>query len=185
MGTSIDNPTRIAARSSATGNDLEVSASFPIPGTGRYLITAVLASYASTASGLLRIRENGAETTGLTLDYSAGPLVTVTQTAHGYVNGDIVTVSSATDAKYDGTFSVTKINDNSYSYVPVSGVPGTDPVTDGVTSAATVLASFVVYNSANLSFSTPILASEGKSVSAELEGGGVIGYVEIAATTIV
>ncbi len=46
--------------------------------------------------------------------------VTVNSTAHGYINGDLVTVTDITQTDFQGTFSVTRISDNIFQYSTVS-----------------------------------------------------------------
>ena len=51
--------------------------------------------------------------------------VTVTQTAHGYEVGDKVTVSGANEARFNGTHTVTVVNDaNTWRFAPASTSAG-------------------------------------------------------------
>lgn len=47
---------------------------------------------------------------------SSGTTVTVTKTSHGYANLDTVVVANATDDKCNGSWTITYINANSFSY---------------------------------------------------------------------
>ena len=48
---------------------------------------------------------------------------TVTATAHGFVTGDRVTLAGAVQDAYNGTFTITKVDANSFTYLVVSGTP--------------------------------------------------------------
>lgn len=54
----------------------------------------------------------------------SGTTATVAATAHGYGTGQRVEMSGAVQADYNGIFTVTKINDNSYTY-EVANAPAT------------------------------------------------------------
>lgn len=49
---------------------------------------------------------------------------TVTHSTHGLATNDLVLIEGCTEPEYNGVFSITKIDDNSYSYT-VSGSPAT------------------------------------------------------------
>ena len=61
-----------------------------------------------------------------------GITATVTQAAHGYADGDLITIAGANQASYNGSFNITYINSGSYSY-PVTGSP-VSPATGTITS---------------------------------------------------
>ena len=48
-------------------------------------------------------------------------LITVTATAHGLTTGDVVVVEGANEARFNGIFSVTVVNVNSFTYTITSG----------------------------------------------------------------
>lgn len=64
-----------------------------------------------------------------------GAQATVNLTGHGFVTGQMVTMAGATQSAYNGTFAITKINDNSFSYAVVEG-----PVSPAGSGTAKVLA---------------------------------------------
>lgn len=64
----------------------------------------------------------------------SGTLATVSLPGHGYVTGQSVTIAGATQAQYNGTFTVTVINANSFSYTVVEG-----PVSPAGSGTAKVL----------------------------------------------
>lgn len=81
---------------------------------------------------------------------------TVTHTAHGMATNDKVQIKSANEIEYNGVYSITKIDNNSYSYT-VSGTPAT-PATgtikchyvalSGLTDASGVITMSRVFSSA-------------------------------------
>jgi hypothetical protein len=46
--------------------------------------------------------------------------VTVNSTAHGYVTGDYVTVKDIAETDFQGTFAITRINDNTFQYTTLT-----------------------------------------------------------------
>lgn len=77
-------------------------------------------------------------TTGTTVTITrSGSTATVTHTAHGYATGQKVVISGANQGEYNGVFTITRIDANSYSYT-VSGTPAT-PATGTITSYRVVL----------------------------------------------
>lgn len=61
-----------------------------------------------------------------------GVTATVTQAAHGYADGDLITIAGANQAAYNGSNNITYIDSSHYSYV-VSGSP-VSPATGTITS---------------------------------------------------
>lgn len=57
---------------------------------------------------------------------NSGTTATVSHTSHGLVSTDKVQIKGASHYQNNGVFSITKINDNSYSYTMPSA-PGSDP----------------------------------------------------------
>lgn len=51
----------------------------------------------------------------------SGTLATVNLTGHGFVTGQSVTISGATQSAYNGTFTITRIDANTFSYPVVEG----------------------------------------------------------------
>ncbi|PKO60934.1 MAG: hypothetical protein CVU24_10870, partial [Betaproteobacteria bacterium HGW-Betaproteobacteria-18] len=75
----------------------------PSPATGSF--TASIAGAPQTVSSISR----------------SGTVATVNLAAHGFVTGQSVTISGATQSAYNGTFTITKINNDSFSYTVVEG----------------------------------------------------------------
>ncbi len=67
----------------------------------------------------------------------SGSTATVSHTGHGLSTGDYVKIKGANQPEYNGAFSITKIDANSYSYT-VSGTPAT-PATGTIKSTFVVL----------------------------------------------
>ena len=57
---------------------------------------------------------------------NSGTTATVTHTGHGMLSNDYVVIAGASHEENNGVFQITKINDNSYSYV-MSSAPGSSP----------------------------------------------------------
>lgn len=69
---------------------------------------------------------------------NSGTTATVTHTAHGMATNDKVVIRGASLDANNGVFAITKINDNSYSYV-MGSAPGSNPT-------GTIKSTFVVLN---------------------------------------
>lgn len=81
------------------------------------------------------------ENTGLAWTNS-GTTVTVTQTAHGYSSSDFIEISDSGDANIpDGSYQITKINDNSYSFTSPGTAGGSGTLTSGKLFNIAILAS--------------------------------------------
>lgn len=71
---------------------------------------------------------------------SGTSIATVTALAHGYLTGDSITIAGATQSAYNGTFTITRVDANTFTY-PVAETPalyggnGTASVTGGATWA--------------------------------------------------
>jgi len=66
-----------------------------------------------------------------TITSSAG-VATVTQASHGYADGDLITIAGANQAAYNGSFNITYVDANTYTYpVPLGTV---SPATGTITS---------------------------------------------------
>ena len=67
----------------------------------------------------------------------SGGTATVTHTAHGLVNGDVVVIRGAVQQEYNGPFTITNVSTNSYDYT-VSGSP-TTPATGTIIASGAML----------------------------------------------
>ena len=76
----------------------------------------------------------------------AGTTVTATVNAHGYSTNDSVTISGATGPRYNGTFAITVVNVNSFTYTIVDNPlsPGTGGTAAVGSSTATIAANGIV-----------------------------------------
>ena len=75
----------------------------------------------------------------------SGSLATVTLPGHGYVTGQSVTITGATQAQYNGTFTVTVIDANSFSYTVVEGP--VSPAGGGTAKVLSTTRTIEAYNS--------------------------------------
>lgn len=83
----------------------------------------------TTAPYILYLRQTGflsaaagSSVTGITRD---GTVATVTQTGHGYSNFDLVKISGAVQAAYNGNKRITVVDANTYTFGGVAGSPTT------------------------------------------------------------
>jgi len=98
--------------------------------TGAVIQDARVLVYASNGSGPLPFEET------VTITRS-GSTATVSHTGHGITNGKKVMIKGATQQEYNGVFTITFIDANSYSYT-VSGSPAT-PATGTIKATGVVL----------------------------------------------
>ena len=69
--------------------------------------------------------------------YTARPAtgkVTATVTAHGYGTGDQITIAGANPSAYNGTYSITKIDNDTFTYTPAAA-PGANNTSTAVTAS--------------------------------------------------
>ena len=94
-----------------------------------------------TARVLVKAATGGPFPFNVTLNAGAitrsGSTATVSHTGHGMATNDKVLIEGANEVEYNGIFTITKINNDSYSYT-VSGTPGT-PATGTIKSTFVVL----------------------------------------------
>ena len=95
------------------------------------------------------------QTIGVTSLSSAGGLATAIANGHALATGQDVTISGAVDAEYNGTFKITVIDENTFSY-PVDGSPNS-PTSGGITAA--------------YSGSLAAIRSEGEGIATNLVSG--------------
>lgn len=92
-------------------------------------------------------RAAGSAQTLTSLTQSVG-IATATKTSHGFSDGDVVTIAGATPAGYNGTFNITKVDANTFTY-PVSSSLST-PATGTITATGTTETYFpFIYFTAN------------------------------------
>jgi hypothetical protein len=65
----------------------------------------------------------------------SGTTATCVLNSHGYGNGQVVTIAGATPSVYNGTFTVTVINSNTFRYTTLSAITSS-PATGTITSTA-------------------------------------------------
>ncbi len=84
----------------------------------------------------LMIEEKVNVTNSLTSLTEAGTTATaVTQYPHGFADGDSVTIAGAADAKYNGTFTVTVVNNTTFTYTTTAGATSPDTSTSSTWTA--------------------------------------------------
>jgi RHS repeat-associated protein len=94
--------------------------------TGRYWTGSAWANDANGRLGDLKLAATTDPATKQTLSSltRSGSTATATLTAHGYHVGDLVVISGADQSEYDGTFVVTSVTSNTFSYA-LRGQPAT------------------------------------------------------------
>ncbi len=75
-------------------------------------------------------------------------LVSVTLTAHGFGDGDPITIAGATQTAYNGTWNITYVDANTFTFVPTS-VPAATPATGSPTAAGTTQGVFPLLQAFN------------------------------------
>jgi hypothetical protein len=85
------------------------------PATGTITAQATSLATKATVTSLKTVSSNGTASTATSLVRS-GTTVTVTRSNHGFVNGQTVIVSGATPSEYNGTFTITYLSSDTFSY---------------------------------------------------------------------
>lgn len=161
-----------------------------VAGSVNVTVTAIDASGSPISSANVFL----AVASGATMPYNAsvtisnsGTTATVTHTAHGLATNDKVLIRGASLPANNGVFSITKINDNSYSYTMAS-TPGSSPT--GTITATYVLIKGTTDANGEITMSRvfaadqPVTGWARKSTSAPYyKTGQVFGTVDSAANT--
>ena len=106
----------ISGASPSTYNGIFLIAS--VPSTTTFTVT--LGATPATTPATKSLSADGVAVTSIT---QSGTTATVTQTAHGRSVGSSVKISGASDPYYNGTFTITAITANTYTYTML-GTPG-------------------------------------------------------------
>lgn len=78
---------------------------------------------------------------------SSGTTATATVTAHGYASGTMVTIANAVPSGYNGTFPITVVDANRFTFTVLSGLTSPATIASGQTSiTATINTPFTVTN---------------------------------------
>ncbi|WP_341902950.1 PilC/PilY family type IV pilus protein [Polaromonas sp. YR568] len=113
--------------------------------TGATTFTFTVPEYPVTpALGTYSASRPGAPQTVTSITRS-GSTATVTLPGHGFTSGQSVTISGATQAQYNGTFTVTPINVNSFSYTLTEGP--VSPAGGGTAKVGSTTRNIEAYNS--------------------------------------
>jgi len=84
---------------------------------------------------------------------SSGATATATVTNHGYADGDPIVIAGATPSDYNGTFNITKIDANTFTYQVAEGLssPATGTITSmGYTESYFPGVAYATYNNLDL-----------------------------------
>lgn len=74
----------------------------------------------------------------------SGTTATVTLNGHGYITGQKITITGATQVEYDGTFAITKIDNNTFTYTVVEGP--SSPAGSGTATVGANTMTIAAYN---------------------------------------
>lgn len=109
--------TTASAHGLATGDTVVIKDAVPTGYNGEYVVT-VTSTTRFTASFPSGTANPGAYISSITWADVSGStdLVTVTSANHGYNTGDIVTISGAFPPEYNGSWTITRIDSNSYRF---------------------------------------------------------------------
>lgn len=88
--------------------------------------------YFDTVNNEVKDLSQAVSTATVTID-SHSTTATVTHTSHGFATGDEVTISGATEDQFNGTFTITVVDDDSYTYT-MSSSNSNDPATGTITA---------------------------------------------------
>ncbi|MGN7612955.1 hypothetical protein ACQZV8_12820 [Magnetococcales bacterium HHB-1] len=100
----------------STGDNITVSGASPNGYNGSYTITKITDDLFSYPLG----SSMDETATGTITIASASTTATATATAHGFLSDESVTISGAGIAAFNGTFSITKVDDNTFTYTIAS-----------------------------------------------------------------
>lgn len=119
--------------SGATPAGYNVSEADVTPVTSTQYSYALASAVTSNASGQTITAKRRINANNLT---GTGSTATVNLTGHGYANGNSVTISGATPTEFNGTFAISVVNANTFTYTTASAIPGGTPTTAIATTAA-------------------------------------------------
>lgn len=173
--------TTAAAHGFVDGQNVVITGANPADYSGTFslgLINATSFFYTvaetplSPASGLISVSLPGAPVSVISIA-RVGTIATVTTSAaHGYTNGQMVIISGATQAEYNGTYSITLLTATTFSYTVVVGP--TTPATLGASPAAKVGASTGVISTLVRSGTTTVVRLSAGTPAGFTVGASVI-----------
>ena len=135
------------------GDSVIVEGAVPAAHNGTWSITAVTANTFtySTGSALAAPTTPGTVRPAVAKAYA-------TVTAHGYATGDQIVIAGATPAAYNGTFTITKVDNDNFVYSPISTPGGVNTGTSVTSSIKTTTATAVAFNHGYTSGQTVVIA---------------------------
>ena len=146
----------VTAHGFSTGDNVTIAGTDP-NFTGAFTITNVDADHFTYVDTLATVPPTAGSTFTARL---TSPIAYATATAHGFSSGDSITINGATPAAYNGTFIITKVDGNNFTY-PLSSAPGASTVAgtasiNTTTALATSVAhGFVENENVTISGATP------------------------------
>ncbi|CAM8452375.1 VCBS repeat [Candidatus Methylopumilus universalis] len=97
--------------------------------TGLGSESGTITNYAGKTTGFTTDTEADFVATGITSVSRSGNTATITAAAHGYATGERVTVDSTSNNALDGTYTITGVTTNTFTYAKVTADFNTDGLT--------------------------------------------------------
>ncbi|MBF0339656.1 MAG: hypothetical protein HQL95_01670 [Magnetococcales bacterium] len=97
----------------ATGNTVTIQNASPTGYNGSFVITVTSSTSFTYTTTTVLAPQTG---TGITASQGVSALATAVVASHGFANGETVTIAGATPNDYNGSFVITRINADSFSY---------------------------------------------------------------------
>ena len=138
---------------------------------------------AGNASDVTISPQNGTLVAGSAFTSADGLTVVVTSNAHGLVAGQVVTTSASTLTGYNGTFRITAVTTNTFTYVmTVAGTIGSGTISYTKQGVVKITANEVISNNlyvdgnANITGDTNITGNANITGTTTLSGGVASGF---------
>nr|CAX84058.1 Putative type 4 fimbrial biogenesis protein [uncultured bacterium] len=131
-GSTTVTATTAAAHGFATGNTITIQGATPTDYNGSHTITVTSATSFTYATPTVLPPQTGS---GITASSGVSTTATAVIAAHGLFTGDTVTIAGATPTDYNGSFVITRISADAFSYALTSSpAPATGTITARLTT---------------------------------------------------
>ena len=140
-GTTATVTATVTSHGFSTGDSVIIEAAAPTAfnGTWSITVTGTDTFTFSTGSALAAPTTPGTVRPAVAKAYA-------TVTAHGYLTGDQIVIAGATPTAYNGTFTITKVDNDNFTYSPTSTPGGANTGTSVTSSIKTTTATAVAFN---------------------------------------
>ncbi|MBF0437720.1 MAG: hypothetical protein HQL93_01225 [Magnetococcales bacterium] len=131
-GSTTVTATTVADHGFVTGNTVTINGATPTSYNGSYSITYLTPTSFSYTTATALPPQTG---TGITASSGVSTKAVATVAGHGFASTEQVTISGATPTDYNGSYTITKIDDNSFYYTLTSTpTPATGTITARLTT---------------------------------------------------